>query len=393
VHEIKTKQKAVAALESSLIQHLRLREGTSRIELARAMDLAPSTIGLYVDRLIEDGFLCEGQKSRRSAGRPPTILQLNPDAGQFVGIDFEARQLSATAVDFSQQTLARRKQSIRASDTPDRVIEKIKVAINAVRGQSPQLLGIGLAVPGTVDPRRGVAVHYEFIRDWHNVPLVKHLTDEFKVPIYLENNIRAMALAERWFGLARDVDNFVCVGVRSGIGAGVMVNGQLHRGRNNLAGEIGGWPCLPDTGSAQAFATLEQLASTRAILQQLTDCVKAGQKTSLNTKRGGAVTMEEMLTAARDRDPLVIQVVHRTAKVLGQTISQFALLLNPEQIIIAGPLAELGNLFLQPIRETVDSLTPALHAKAPQIVASQLGEFGGALGAAAMAVHQWKPVR
>ena len=391
--EIKTKQRAVAALESTLIQHLRLHEGTSRIELARMMDLAPSTIGLYVDRLIEDGFLLEGQKSRRSAGRPPTILELNPDAGQFVGVDFEARQLSATAVDFSQQTLGRQKQTIRATDTPDRVIEKIKSAVSDVAGPMPRLLGIGIAVPGSVDPKRGVALHYEFIRDWRDVPLVKHLVREFNVPVYLENNMRAMALAERWFGQARDVDNFVCVGVRSGIGAGVMVNGQLHRGRNNLAGEIGGWFCLPETGPLKDTVTLEKLASTRAILHQLTEAALAGQKTALVVRRGRLVTLEEMLRAARGGDRLVLEVLQGTARVLGRAISQFTLLLNPEQVIIAGPLAELGNLFLEPMRDVVESLMPALHAKAPRIVASQLGEYGGALGAAAMAVHQWKPAR
>jgi N-acetylglucosamine repressor len=394
MRETKIKQRAIASLESTLIQHVRLHEGTSRIELARVMDLAPSTIGLYVDRLIEGGFLLEGQKSRRTAGRPPTLLELNPEAGQFVGVDFEARQLSATAVDFSQQTLDRRKQTIRATDTPDQVIEKIKSAvIDVAGGRRRPLLGIGVAVPGTVDPRRGVALHYKFIHDWRNVPLVKHLVREFHVPVYLENNIRAMALAERWFGQARGVENFVCLGIRSGIGAGVMVNGQLYRGRNNLAGEIGGWACLPEAGATNGPDTLEQLASTRAILQLLTGAALAGRKTSLAVRRGRVVTVDQMLQAARAGDSLVLEVLQRTARILGRTINQFTLLLNPEQVILAGPLADLGDVLLDPVRTVVERFTPALHAKAPRIVASQLGEYGGALGAAAMAVHQWKPVR
>jgi N-acetylglucosamine repressor len=392
---VKTKQKAVAALESLLIQHLQLGDGVSRIELAREMDLAPSTIGLYVDRLIDDGYLLEGQKSPRSAGRPPTLLELNPEAGQFVGVDFEARQLTATAVDFSQQTLERRQETIRSSDNVDGVLEKIKRAISSVAGRRRGLLGIGVAVPGSVDTKRGLAVHYEFIRGWRDVPLVDQLAQAFDVPIYLENNIRAMALAERWFGQARDVDNFVCMGIRSGIGAGVVINGQLHRGRNNLAGEIGAWSCPTEDGKlASPTATLEQQASVRAILRQVTDAVLAGDKTSLVLKSNRAtVTLEEMLEAARDGDLVVRQVLERTGRVLGRTISQINLLFNPEQVIIAGPLAALGNVFLARIQEVVEDLTPALHAQTPRIVASQLGEFGGALGAAAMAVHQWKPAR
>src|SRR4029078_2213733 len=117
------------SLESSLIQRLRLSDGASRIELARAMELAPSTVGLYVDRLIDQGFLREGAKSRLSAGRPRVTLELNPKAGYFVGIEFEARQLSAIALDFSNRTLKRQRQTLRATDTAETVLSKIEEAI------------------------------------------------------------------------------------------------------------------------------------------------------------------------------------------------------------------------------------------------------------------------
>jgi N-acetylglucosamine repressor len=394
VLQVKTKQRSVAALESAIVQHLRLREGISRIELARLLDLAPSTIGLYVDRLIKDGFLLEGPKSHRCAGRPPIILELNPRAGHFVGVDFEARQLSATSVDFSQRTLDRHKANIQASDTPERVLNKIKTAIQRVSSHRDTLLGIGVGVPGSVDSKRGIAIHYEYIRDWHNVPLVEQLSQEFDVPIYLENNARAMALAERWFGRAKDVNNFICLGIRSGIGAGIIINGQLYRGRNNLAGEIGSWSCPRAGGETAALAdTLEERASVRAILQQLTERAAAGAKTSLAVKGNQPISREAFLHAARAHDPLVMDVLQQAAQTIGWALNHFNLLLNPEQVIIAGPLADLDDLFLDPVRDALDRLMPPLHAKVPRIVASQLGEYIGALGAAAMAVHQWKPAR
>jgi N-acetylglucosamine repressor len=391
---MKTKPSAVTALESTLISHLRFREGLSRVALARAMDVAPSTVGLYVDRLIENGFVLEGRKSRGQAGRPSITLELNSKAGQFVGVDFEARQISATAVDFSQRTLERRQETIGAADNAESVVAKIKDTIAAVAIGRRPLLGIGVAVPGSVDGKRGVALHYEFIRDWKNVPLVEKLSEHFDVPIHLENNIRAMALAERWFGQAIEVDNFVCLGIRSGIGAGVIVRGQLLRGINNLAGEIGGWHRPPAPGApADSFSTLEQQASVRAILRQISEAAQAGRRTSLKVSTSQPLALADVLVAAREGDALVREVLLNTGRVLGQTISQLNLLLNPEQIVIAGPLAQLGNIFLDPIREVVASLTPPLHAQPPRIVASQLGEFGGALGAAAMAVNQWKPAR
>jgi N-acetylglucosamine repressor len=389
---MKTKFALVTALESSLIQHIRLREGVSRVDLARAMDVAPSTVGLYVDRLIRDGFLKEGSKSRGQAGRPPVTLELNPQAGQFVGVDFEARQLSAVSVDFSQQIIRSERRAIRASDNANSVVGKIEEAVAAVTVPGRALLGVGIAVPGAVDDERGVALHYEFIRDWRDVPLVELLNRRFDVPIFLENNIRSMALAERWFGCCLNVEDFICVGIRSGIGAGVVINGLLHRGKNNLAGEIGRWRRAL-RGEATSTGTLEQEASVRAILQQLASSIAAGQKSSLTLRPRRALRLEDVLQAARDGDRLVVDTLQRAAKAIGEVVSQWSLLLNPQQVVVAGPLASLGDIFLEPMQEVVASLAPPLHATPPRIVASQLGDVGGALGAAAIALHEFKPAR
>ncbi len=179
---VNTKQKAVEALETALIQRVRLTDGVSRIELAREMGLAPSTIGMYVDRLIADGVLREGKKCQSSAGRPPTTLELNPHMGQFVGVDFDARQVSATAIDFSHESLHRCRETIQAADSADCVVEQIKQAIADVAGQERRLLGIGVGVPGTVDNERGVAVDYEFIRGWREIPLADQLRKSSEFP-------------------------------------------------------------------------------------------------------------------------------------------------------------------------------------------------------------------
>jgi N-acetylglucosamine repressor len=391
---MKTKSGLATALESSLIHHIRLRDNVSRVELARAMDVAPSTVGLYVDRLISDGFLKEGPKSRGHAGRPSITLELNPQAGQFVGVDIEARQLSVVSVDFSQQVISRKQQAIQASDNADSVVAKIQDAIATVAGSRRPLLGVGVAVPGPVDAKRGVARHYEFIHDWRDVPLVELLSRQFDVPIYLENNIRSMALAERWFGVCSEVEDFLCVGIRSGIGAGVVINGRLYRGKNNLAGEIGGWRRSRTFGDEAASGrTLEQEASVRAILEQLASRLAAGEQSSLNLRARRPPRLDAVLQAARDGDRLVTELLHRSATALGEVISQLSLLLNPQLVVIAGPLADLGDVFLEPMREVVTSSSPPLHAQPPKIVASQLGDFGGALGAAAIALHEFKPVR
>lgn len=379
----KAKHGSVAAIQSALIRRLRMGREVSRVELARQLNLAPSTIGLYVDDLIADGYLREGRKEKRASGRPPTILELNPQAGRFVGIDFEARTLRAIAVDFSQQTLDERKYAILATDTVEAVLAKIERAISEIGGKGRRLLGLGIGVPGVVDATRGVGVHYRHMRGWVDVPLVERISKRFRGPIYIENNIRAMALAEQWFGQGRRLDNYLCLGIRSGIGAGVVVERRMLHGADNLAGEIGNWRCT-------ARGTLESEASVSAILNRLAEGVTAGKKTSLRLKRQ-RVTLTDAMKAARDGDPMTLDVIRRAAEAVGGAIVQIGWLLNPERIIIAGPLADLGDIFLQPVRDAAELVDSHPHQETPTITVSQLGPYGGAIGAAALAVHQWRP--
>lgn len=386
--KLKTKRETTATIQSSLIGRLRLGQATSRVELARQLKLAPSTIGLYVDELIADGFLREGRKDRRTSGRPPTILELNPQAGRFVGIDFEARTLRTIVVDFSHQTLNEREYAILWSDGVDEVLAKIELAVDEITGKGPPLLGVGIAVPGLIDSRRGMALHYRHIRGWRNVPLVDHVSRRFACPIYLENNVRAMALAEQRFGQGHGLDCFLCVGIRSGIAAGLVVDGRLLYGHDHLAGEIGCWPCDGD-GSGGANQTLEQRASVAAVLGRLADAVRSGRETSLVLKRQ-RITLDDALEAARAGDELTREVLEQSARAVGRAIAQFSQLLNPAKVIVAGPLAELGDVFLQPMRQVVADLTAAPHNTPPAVVASQLGAYAGAIGAAALAVHRWR---
>jgi N-acetylglucosamine repressor len=382
---VKVSSQAARGFEASLIHQLRIKQNVSRAELARSMETAPSTIGQYVDRLIDHGFLKEGRKAVLPSGRWPTVLELNPRVGRFVGIDFEARQLMATAVDFAQQPLQHCQASILASDNVDQVIDKIAAAVLEVSREGGPLLGVGVGVPGVVDTENGVAVHYQFLRGWTNVPLAARLVERLGVPVFLENNIRAMALAEQLFGQGRGTENFVCIGVRSGIGAGVVVDGLLHRGPGNVAGEIGGWPC-------EHGRTLEQLASLTAIGEQLIEAIRQGERTSVTVKRN-RIAAEELVAAALNGDELVVDAVWQAGQIVGKVVAQITLVLNPEKVILAGPLGQLEDAFVQSVREAVQQFSRPPHASAPVVTGTALGVFGGALGGASLVAQRWEPPR
>ncbi|HEX3717129.1 MAG TPA: ROK family transcriptional regulator [Verrucomicrobiae bacterium] len=376
----KIKQESIANIEGDLLRKVRAQEGLSRTELARSLNLAPSTVGIYVDHLIEEGFLSEGKRVGREFGRPPTALGLNAQGGRFIGVDFEARNIMATAVDFSQKPLRQFHDTIAAEDSVRRILEKIENAICEVIGESGhRVLAIGVGVPGSIDPRDGVAHHYKHIRDWHNIPLGEPLSARFRVPVFLENNIRSMALAELWFGQGRGLQDFICLGMRSGIGAGIIIDGHIYHGSNNLAGEVGDWPCCPVDGQP-GFATLEEIASVRGIQASLAEDASFA---------GGEFSISQLDKAAQDGNKNVEALLDRLARTLGLVISQLNCAFNPGKIILAGVFPAFGNPFLEKLRERFRAASRSENL--PPLVISDLGEFNGAIGAAALAVHQWKP--
>lgn len=386
----KIKRELVAAVEADLLKRLRDQGPVSRIDLARQMRLAPSTVGIYVRRLIEDGFLTEGKQTTGDLGRPAVMLALNPTGGSFVGVDIEARNIYAVAVDFAQQTVKQVHATLQPAEaTVGTVLRRVEEIIEEVRVPNLRLMGLGVGVPGAVDPQRGVALHYDHIAGWNDVQICQRMSERLGVPIHVENNIRSLAMAERLFGAGRGVENFLCVGIRSGFGVGVVVDGRLCRGETNTAGEAGRWPTGPD--AAHSFAagdgkktedTLESHVAISGLLRRY--AAAAG---------GEEPKFAEFAKRVADGDKIALKLIGDATNRLGLFLVQVDLLLNPQRIILAGRLPELGGVVLAPLREALKSSRTSYHAGTADLIVTELGEFGGALGAAAMAVHEWKPAR
>jgi predicted NBD/HSP70 family sugar kinase len=325
---------------------------------------------------LEAGYLLETPVLSRGKGRPPVVVQLNPKAGHFVGVDFDARQIFVTAVDFAQQPLEEVRRTIPARATVQRVLDMITEAITAVVGSKPrELLGIGLGVPGPVDAERGISLRYAFLRDWCEVPIGPRIAEQFRVPVSIENNLRSMALAELWSGQGRGLRNFVCLGVRSGIGSGIIVDGHLLKGANNQAGEIGRWT-YPERlldEATPSVRTIEDIASLSAILKTLE-----------------LSSIAELFVALDRHDQHAIRAVEQAARIHGWVIHQLATLFDPERVVVAGPLVE-QSIYLPTLRTAAADFGRA--GLAANLMPSKLGPFAGAIGAAALAFQQWKPRR
>lgn len=367
------KRRATAAVEAELLKRVRAKGHISRVELARELDIVPSTAGIYVDRLIEEGFLIEAETGARGMGRPPKLLALNPEGGSFVGVDFEARNIMATRVDFSQRPIREERRAVAPSDGAAKVMREIESVVASVMGRECRdVLGIGVGLPGAIDPVRGVALAYERVPGWRDLPIGARLARRFGVPIFLENNIRSMALAEMWFGRGRGLGDFVCLGTRSGMAAGIVAGGRLLRGHDHRAGEVGHWWCSEGGGR------LEDLASLTAILREMR-----------SSRKRGAPNIGDFIRAVEEGDRFARRLLDRVAGWHGWAVQHLIELFDPQKVILAGPLVGLGERFLAPVRRAVARLS--MPGPVPEIVQSALGEYSAALGAAALALHQWTP--
>lgn len=360
------------------VLNVRSGRATSRRKLADVMHLSPTTSGYYVDQLIASGHLYESGFEQGGKGRPKRSLEAAAGAGWFAGVEFNAERIQTVCIDFSGSLVAKDQLRLPTDADAREVMAALVDVINtlAKRATGP-LLGIGIGAPGIVDPDRGIGVDYSFLLRWKDVEVAAPLHDEFKVPVTLENNLRAIALAERWFGGGRELSDFVVLGPRSGFGLSIVKDGRLVGGAHHAAGEIGRWP-WPLTAGMGA-PEMQQMLCAPAIYRRLAGL---GARDPLP---------EDLRSALRDLSALEgdpwNQVIDDYARVIGCV----HLLLDPQVFFLHGPLTSLGQRFCDDIMASASGLMPALTGSTTQLVPSTLGDDAGALGAASLAMEAWAP--
>lgn len=360
---------------------LQVRSGraTSRTTLAKTLGISPSTTGLYVDQLIAENYLNESGLNQGPMGRPRRILTTRPEAGWFAGVEFNAQRIQAVGVDFSGSLKMSVELVLPAEVMTEQVLKSILSCVSRLRAtMEGPLLSVGLGVPGLVDAQAGVGLFYAFIPDWQQVPVVEKIGAHLKVPVILQNNLRAIALAERWFGLGHELNDYVILGPRSGFGIAMVQEGRVIEGARHAAGEVGRWP-WPLGGGTGGGQEMHHALSAPATWRRLAG---VGPKGKLpEDLRAGLAEVAGVEGAGWDA------VCADYARVVGC----LQLILDTGVFILHGPLTVLGERFCHAITETACTLMPALRGTSFQVVPSALGDNAGALGAASLAMESWSP--
>ncbi|GAB6138571.1 ROK family transcriptional regulator [Halanaerobaculum tunisiense] len=380
---------------SLIMECIREKGPISRADIAEITELTPASVSKITKELMDKKFIKENGLGKSSGGRPPVLLELNPKAGYIIGVNLGPEILEVIITDLEAEILVKNNKDLNnlAQDyVLDKLLELIQKTIQESGVNKEEIIGIGMAVHGLVNSETGISLfapHYK----WTKVPIEKIVEEEFNIPTFIDNDARAMALGEQWFGIASGSDDFITINVGNGIGSGIVINGGLYRGVNYSAGEIG--HIVVDNDGPQCscgnYGCLESLASNPKIVERARKLIKQGAKTKIVELVNGDledITVEDICLAAKQGDEVAQQVLTEVGRYLGIGIAYLLNILNPEMIVIVGDIITAKEYVFEYIREIIDVKALQVPAENITIVATKLRNKAATIGGVTLVLKE-----
>lgn len=325
----------------------------------------------------------------------------HPATGPFIaGVDLGGTKILSAIATPDGRILARDRRPTEAEEGPapvfSRIVESLRQALTEAGGRAGDLIGIGVAVPGPVDQRRGVVTDPPNLPGWRDVPIGRWLRDALKVPTVLENDANAAALGEHRYGAGRGSRHMIYLTVSTGIGGGIIIDRKLYRGASGAAGELG--HVIIDADGPQcscgAHGCLEALASGTALARDGAALIARGEAPRLAEIIGqGPVTAEAVAEAARAGDPAAARLIAQAGHYLGLGLTSFVNIFNPQVIVIGGGVAKIGRPFLEPAEAVMRKLAFPQAVADVRLETAALGDDAGVQGAISLVLEKMLPRR
>ena len=389
-------QRASLIQEPNEIRILRLvrdRKQISRIEIAKLTDLHKATITDIVVKLIKAGFLEETGQVEESdrVGRKRKLLRFRPQAGLVAGVDIRMTHATVALTDLNAHILQQASfpytAEASAQDVLALIVEAIQELLTAANATRQKLVGIGVGVQGVIDyATNRLLVSYNK-KDWEGEPLSTQLESRFDVPVYVENDVKAMALGEYLLGAAKGTNDFVLIWVGNGVGAGIMINGRLLHGVTSSAGEIGFNTLDLPTFYRENFPLMYR--DQEMFGQILTDAnfIESYRKASPESE-SRELTVAAIAQRARYGDQTAQQVIGEYASLLTILSINIVNTLNPEIILLGGKLAQSYPPVAEMLQERIHSDLLRAPVETLRVRSARHGENGVILGAVSLVLYE-----
>lgn len=381
----------------TVLDEIRRGDPTTRPDLIRRTGLGRSVVVQRVAELIDRGLVVETGLGSSSGGRAPRALRFVADAGHILVADLGATSIAVGVADLAGRILTRQEETADIMAGPEIVLDRVEAMLSPLVARTAdipgRLWGIGLGVPGPVEFATGRPSAPPIMPGWDGYPIRERFADRHGVPVWVDNDANLMALGEYRSGSALGHETAVLVKLGSGIGAGILIKGRLHRGAEGSAGDIGHIQISEDPSvicRCGNIGCLEALSGGFALARDGAAGALDGSSTVLGRliEERGRVDAVEVGWAAAHGDAFSLELITEAGRRIGRVIATLVNTLNPSLVVIGGGVSNLGDVLLAAIRESVYARSLPLATRNLRIVRSSLDDQAGLVGAAQMVADE-----
>lgn len=387
---------AGAAAGAAIFNIIKDKGPISRVEIVGQTGLSKSTVSQHVNKLIEMTLVSEELAQINGVGRRRRLLELNKNVGYVIGIDLDAKSLKIAICNMNAEIIDSDFVEISVSSAPEKILEKIEEMIDALLVRNTisieELVSAGMGFPGPVEFSTGLPISPPIMPGWHQYPIRSKLENIYNCPVYVDNDVNMMALGEMHSGFGQDVDNFIFIKVGTGIGAGIIFDGQLYRGSQGCAGDIGhiaidGDETLCPCGNK---GCLEVVSAGPAIERKALAFADENKNSLLARikEEKGTITPLDVGLLANNGDLVSQKIIRASGKAIGTVLAKVTNLYNPRVIVIGGEIARIGDMFLSSIKEKIYQRSLPLATRELKIRKSMINEEVGLIGAAITSINE-----
>lgn len=378
------------AQKRAVINHLDISGNATVADLNRELNLSTPKVISLINELIEDGLIRDYGKVDSTGGRRASMYGLAAEAGYFLGVDIKRFGINIGLVDFKKNLLlVKEHNSFVLENTQEafqQLISCIKTFIKEAPVPKEKILSIGINLSGRVNHTQGYSFSFFHFQE---EPLTHIIEQEVGIKTLLENDSRAMAYGEFYFGDVNPGKNILFVNLDYGIGLGILIDGKIYYGKSGFSGEFGHIPLFNNELLCHCGkkGCLETEASGSALVRIFKEKIQAGSISQVLQKKKNLddIKLKDIIESAQNEDILSIELIAEIGEKIGRGLGVLVNIFNPELVILGGSLAQTGDYIRLPIKSSLNKFSLGLVNNDAQLKISRLGEKAGVIGGGLMA--------